>query len=192
MPLIPELEKVRREIEAINAEAKALCEGLGEEELAWRPGRKRWSIAENFVHLRTTTETFLPNVDRGIEEAKRRKLHGDGPFRLGLLGRFYVWYVEPPPVIRLPTPKPLRPLLAGPATEALPQFLESQQWMVERLETANGLDLVRARVVSPLASFIRMNLLAFFCVFTGHERRHLWQAGNVRRQVQERPQPARD
>lgn len=56
--------------------------------------------------------------------------------------------------------------------------------MIERVEAANGLDLERARVTSPLTKFIRMSLLAFFCVFTGHQRRHLWQVGNVRRQME--------
>jgi hypothetical protein len=29
-----------------------------------------------------------------------------------------------------------------------------------------------------------MNLLEFFSVFNGHSRRHLWQATNVRRELQ--------
>lgn len=184
MPPVAELEKIRQEVEAINTRVAALCEGLTEDELAWRPAAKRWSIAENWIHLRTTTQTFLPPVDSAIAQAKERKLYGRGPFRLGLMGRFYVWYVEPPVTIRLPSPPPLRPQLEGPPREALPQFLESQGWMLQRLEAADGLDLGRARVTSPLASFVRMNLLAFFCVFTGHQRRHLWQAANVRRKLE--------
>jgi len=189
MTLVAELEGIRQEAEANRVQAAALCDGLSEEQLAWRPQPGRWSIAENLVHLETTTDVFLPSVDRAIEEARRRKLYGNGPFRLGMIGRLFVWYVEPPPAIRLPAPRPLRPLLEGPATEALPQFLKAQDRMLERVEASNGLDLARARTVSPLASYIRMNLLAFFRVFTGHERRHLWQAANVRQRLLE-PAPS--
>jgi hypothetical protein len=188
MPLVLELERIRQEIEFINAQAIAFCEGLRETELSWRPEPGRWSLAEILVHLRVTTQAFLPSVDRAVEDARRQNLVGEGPFLLGLMGKFYVWYVEPPPVIRLPAPKQLRPLLGGPPSDALPGFLQSQQWMVARLESANGLDLARVRVRYPLAKFIRMNLLAFFSVFTGHERRHLWQASNLRRQMSEKNQ----
>ena len=183
MALVPQLEEIRQEVNDINQRAAELCAGLSEEELAWRPEPGRWSVAENLLHLRVVAQVFLPAIDQAIEEARRRNLYGQGPFDLGLMGRFYVWYVQPPVRIRLPSPEPLRPLLTGPATEALPQFLESQQWIVERIEAANGLDLNRTRITSPLASFVRMNLLAFFTVGNGHERRHLWQAENVRKQL---------
>jgi hypothetical protein len=52
--------------------------------------------------------------------------------------------------------------------------------MLRRIESA-GLDLTGLRFASPLASYVRMNLLEFFSVFNGHSRRHLWQAANVRR-----------
>jgi len=183
MTLVPELEKLRQEAEAASAQARSLCEGLAEEQLGWREKPGRWSIAENLIHLETTTQVMLPNLDRAIDDARCRGLLSNGPFRLGLLGKFYLWYVEPPPPIRLPAPPMLRPLLEGPALEALPRFLRSQELMLERLERANGIDIARARFISPMASYIRMSLYALFAVFTAHERRHLWQAGNVRRQL---------
>jgi hypothetical protein len=93
--------------------------------------------------------------------------------------------VEPPPLIRLPAPKMLRPLDLGPPGEALARFLDGQQRMGERLDAAEGLDLVAMRFGSPLASYVRMNLLEFFAVFIGHTRRHLWQAENVRDRIRE-------
>ncbi len=183
MALAAELARIQQEIAELDARAAALCDGLREAELAWRPKPESWSIAENLWHLRTTSRVFAPAADRAIEEARRKEWFSPGPFRLTRMGRFFVWWLEPPPVLRLPAPKMVRPQVEGPPGEALAAFLESQRWMRERVEAADGLDLHRARVVSPLASYIRMDLLAFFCVFTGHGRRHLWQAGNVRRQL---------
>lgn len=180
------LERIRGEAEANEKRLQALVAELGETELAWRPQPKSWSIAEILIHLRLTNEACLPAVDRAIEEARRKGLLSEGPFRLGRMGRFFVWYVEPPPVIRLPAPKVLRPLLEGRASEALPQLLESRRAVLERMEGAAGIDLVRARFVSPFASFVKMDLLAMFSVFTAHERRHLWQGENVRKALEER------
>jgi DinB superfamily len=90
MTLPPELEKIRRETEAASAHAQALSGGLDEEQLGWRPRPESWSIAENLLHLDLTTRAFLPVVDRAIEEARGKDLRGSGPFRLGLMGKFYV------------------------------------------------------------------------------------------------------
>jgi hypothetical protein len=92
-------------------------------------------------------------------------------------------------VLKLPSPKTLRPPIAGAAGDALPRFLRSQQAMLERIEAADGLDLARARIASPFASFVRMSLFALFSVFTAHERRHLWQAEGVREQWTAAHQP---
>ena len=184
--LPPELERVRQEAAENEKRLVSLAEGLGDEDLAWRPMPGRWSIAEILIHLRLTNETCLPAIDHAIEDARQKELLARGPFRLGWMGRFFVWYVEPPPVIRLPAPAALRPLLEGPAGEALSRLLDSRRQVLARMEAASGIDLERARFVSPFASFVKMSLLAYFSVFTAHERRHLWQGENVRRALAKR------
>ena len=176
----PELLDFRAELEAASARARSLCDGLGEAALGWRPASKSWSIAECLRHLDITTEVFLPGVDEALERARSRGTLGGGPYRLGRWGRLLVWYVEPPPPIRLPAPAPLRPTLDGPASDALPRFLASQETLAAKLPELEGIDLQRTTYVSPIARYIRMSLLAFLRVHTAHERRHLWQAGNVR------------
>lgn len=114
MALVAELQQIRSEIEAASTQAIGLCKGLNEADLAWRERPNRWSIAENLVHLCTTTQVFLPSADQTIEEARRRKLFSQGPFQLNVMGRFYVWYVEPPPVIRLPDAKGFASLAPRP------------------------------------------------------------------------------
>ena len=130
MSLVAELEKIRQETQAASGEARVLCDGLSEAELAWRPEPGRWSIAEHLLHLDTTTRTFLPVVDRTIEEARSKGFTSQGPFRLGLKGRLFVWYNEPPPAFRLPAPKALHPVMQGTPAEALPRFLDSQAQML--------------------------------------------------------------
>lgn len=174
---------LRTELLAVNTEATALCDGLTADQLAWRPHPAKWSIAENLIHLCITTEVFIPAVDHAMMECRRRKLLDAGPFRLGWYGRLLVRYVEPPPLIRLPAPRILRPQMSGSPDRALESFLAWQSTMTLRMEGADGLNLTALRFPSPLASYIRMTLLEFFSVFNGHSRRHLWQAVNVRREM---------
>jgi len=44
---------------------------------------------------------------------------------------------------------------------------------------ANGIDLSRSCVRSPLASWIRIPLGSAFASMAAHERRHLWQARKI-------------
>ena len=176
------LDDIRDEIVQVNTAAQKLCAGLTEEQLAWRPQAGKWSIAENLVHLNLTTQIFLPSVDRAIETSQR-ETSAHGPFELGVLGRLFVWYVEPPPKIKAPAPKPIKPILQGRALDALPQFLRSQKAAEERVDSAEGLDCSRIRFRSPLSGLVKMNLITFFAVMTGHQRRHLAQAEKIRAEM---------
>ena len=183
MDLVPELENIRKQTDANSERFRELCHGLDESQLKWRPRPNSWCIAEVLLHLEKTTHVFLPPIDGAIENARRDGRLSKCPFRLGRMGKFYVWYVEPPPRIRLPAPKIVRPAFEGAAFDALPRFLRSQELMKQRLTDANGIDIVHARITSPLARFIKMSLFAVFSVFVAHERRHIWQASNIRRQL---------
>lgn len=177
------LDEIRAEIASVNAEAQRLCAGLAEEQLGWRPQPGKWSMAENLAHLNLTTQIFLPTVDRAIEYARRDGLLASGPFELGVLGRLFAWYVEPPPKIKGPAPKLIKPILQGPAADALPQFLRSQELAMKRVDAAEGLDCARVKFRSPLSGVVTMNLISFFAVMTGHQRRHLVQAGKIKAEI---------
>jgi hypothetical protein len=168
---------------AVDSQVTELCAGLTEEQLSWSSSPGKWSIAQNLAHLRRTTEVFLPVVDSALDATKNLKLYGDGPFRLKYYGRLLVWRTEGRPIIRMQAPKPLRPRLLDSPNLELEQFLISQAAMRRRVEDAHGLNLTAIRFPSPVASYLRVNLLEFFCVFNAHSRRHLRQINNVRQVV---------
>jgi hypothetical protein len=183
MALVAELENIRAELDAVNADAQKLVAGLSEEQLGRRAQPGRWSLAEIFVHLNLTAQIYFPEIDRAIEEGHAKGLTGEGPFKLDVVGKLFVKYLEPPYRMKSKAPGMIKPLLQGPASEALPQFLRSQELVVKRLEAANGLDLGRVKFVSPLASVLKMNLLAPFAVIAAHQRRHLWQGWRTRKEI---------
>ena len=58
-------------------------------------------------------------------------------------------------------------------------FRAYQVQFVDRLRQANGLDLSRARVRSPILTWWRMPFGTGVAFTTAHERRHLWQARRI-------------
>jgi DinB superfamily len=172
--------KLCAEMSAIDAAARELCAGLDEEQLSWAPRPGKWSIAQNLAHLRATTVVFLPVVDSVLAECKRAKLQNQGPFRMNLYGHLLAWRMDARPIWKMRAPILTQPQLLFVPAQELEQFLTAQLEMRQRLQNAEGLDLKAVRFPSPLARYLRVNLLEFFSMFNAHSRRHVWQANQVR------------
>jgi hypothetical protein len=178
------LQEIRAEAVEINEQAQKVCEGLTEEQLGWRPQPGKWSIAENLVHLNVTTQLYVPHIQEALSRAREKGLVGSGTFDLGVIGKWFVVdYLEPPFRMKLRAPKIIRPILQGPASDALPQFLRSQELFSKQVDAAEGVDLGRAVFVSPFSSLFRMKLIAALATVPAHERRHLWIAGKIREKI---------
>lgn len=179
LALAPEIDELRAQFERIAAEGDALAAPLSDEQFAWRPAPDAWSVGECLDHLNATARTYLPVMDEGIADAIRRGLYGAGPYSYNGLGRLCVYLVSPPVRVRVKAPGPFLPVPARPRQEVLAAFRAYQVQYVDRLRQANGLDLARARVSSPVARWLRIPLGSSFAMMVAHERRHLAQARRV-------------
>jgi hypothetical protein len=184
--MTPELQDMLRQIEAIKADGNAVCAGLSESQFNWRPGEGRWSIAECLVHLNVAVSRTLPAFDRSIAEGRAKgqtaKAGGAGPTRYGWFSRWMIGSMEPPPKRRMKT----FDIFAVPAGGAhalggvLPEFVAVRDQLAERVRRSDGLDLKRIRTVSPVTRLLRLPLGAYLQFVIAHDRRHLWQARQVR------------
>ena len=114
-----------------------------------------------------------------MADAIRRGLYGEGPYNYGWLGRLFVRSMEPPPKFRFKSPKVFQPGPPRSRHDVVAAFRAYQVQYIDRLRQANGIDLARARVVSPAVAWLRIPLGAGFALLTAHERRHLYQARRV-------------
>lgn len=182
LPLTPELEAFQGEFDAIAADAGALLAPLSDTQFFWSPSAEVWSVAECLEHLNATARTYLPVLDSAIATAKQWGVYGAGPFRYGWLGRFIIRQTEPPPRRRFKAPvayQPTEPGARRKRSDIEAGFRGYQVQFVDRLRQANGVDLVKAKVQSPVSKWIRVPLGVGFSIMTAHERRHLWQARQV-------------
>ena len=88
---VQEIENIRIEVGEVNTHIGHLVADLSPEQLLWKPRPESWCIRDNLVHLRLTVDRCLPSVDRAIGEARTRHWFSDGPFKAGMMGRFFVW-----------------------------------------------------------------------------------------------------
>jgi hypothetical protein len=96
-----------------------------------------------------------------------------------LAGRLLLRTSEPQSRVRFKSPKAFQPRPDGSRDEIAASLRTHQIAYIERLRRANGLDLSRARVTSPVSKWLRFSLGTLFAVIAAHERRHLCQARRI-------------
>jgi hypothetical protein len=179
----PELELYRRQFEQIQQQAGELTAELNEARFNWRPSPAAWSIEECVSHLTMVGQWEIRAIEQAIDQGKQRGLTGQGPFEYGPIDRFVVHQTEPPVRSPLPTPRHFVPLHGQPLTAVMPTFNHVQSQLILQLERADGLDLRRVKVNTPISRFLKLSLGAKFAQIAAHERRHLDQARRVREKL---------
>jgi len=174
-------QSVFRDIAESRRRAHALIDTVPADQLMQRPDPGKWSIAECLEHLNMTAATVQQFMAQGIKQGKEEKKLGSGPFSIGPKGRLMVWIAEPPPKFRIRAPKKVRP----PATiddplQVLPQFLRAQDEWERLMREQEGLNLAKIKVGQ---GAFRVRLAAALPWMMAHQRRHLLQAENVKRQI---------
>jgi|SRR5215213_5015541 len=181
--LSPLLEGWLDELRGIRRDAAALTDGLGAAQLVWRPGPGRWSVAEVVAHLNLAGRRYLDVVAHALADARARGLSDRGDWRPSLVGRVMTASLEPSARIRVPAPRIFRAAADAPPPDGARELATWKRLhleMEERIREAAGLDLRRARVVSPVTRLVRMNVGDALALLLVHERRHLGQIGRTK------------
>lgn len=174
---------LQQELGDIRRRAEELVSGLTPQQLTLRPDPGKWSIAECIAHLNATAAMVQPLISKSIERGRREKLLGKGPFRLGTKGRLLIWIATPPPKFRMRAPRSVAPSVSiSDPGRLLPEFMKVQDEWARLWMEAEGLNLARINI-GPLLSPFRCHLSASFPWMMAHQRRHLLQAENVKRQI---------
>jgi hypothetical protein len=177
-----DIESFHFQLQSIAQDAPGIANGLTDAQFNWRPAPGQWSVGDCFAHMNKGGAMFLPVIDRAIARARTQGLTSPGPFVFSMFERIVLRMTEPPVRLKNRAPKALQPL-ADPtrsADKVLREFQELQAAIDERILRADGLDLKRVRERSPALPLIKWSLGTLLAITLAHERRHLWQARNVR------------
>jgi hypothetical protein len=175
-----DLSQLTAQLDAIRREVDVLTSGLTDAQFNWRPDPTRWSIAQCLQHLVVAADGLVPLQEQAILRARERGLLSDGPYRHGWLGTKLAGSIEPPIKRRFKTARALMPTGQHSVAALVAAFQERQNRLGDAITRARGIDLGKTRVPFPGLAILRLSLGQSFAFTLGHERRHLWQAREVR------------
>lgn len=178
-----ELRALEGALDAIERDARNLIDGVTDAQGVWRVDLTSWSMAHCLDHLAVANRVYLeamtPPAERALQQGRRRR----GPAVPGLIGGWFVRSMEPPvrPRFRMKAPKKIVPRESPPLGDAAAQFLASHGEVRAFLRKYADIDLTHVVFPNPFIRGVRFSLATGLYVLEAHERRHLWQAWNVRR-----------
>jgi hypothetical protein len=182
MPLRPDLQQLLDEVDAVDRATDALLSEVSDEQFFWQPNEGRsWSIGQCFDHLTVTDAFYGHAVAKAIEAARAQGLTGGGPIESSFFGRQFLKTMEPPVTRRVRAPGKIIPRIHKSRDEIMRAFREGHERMRERIRAAADIDVNRAKFTNPFFPIIRVRVGTGLRIGPAHDRRHLWQAENVRK-----------
>ena len=180
--LAEDLQNYHEQFQAIKIDAREILSDLTDIQFNWNPGRDRWSIAQCIDHLLVTGYNSLSNVHIAISEARSKGRFREGPFRYGIIERWFVRQMEPPARIRFKAPRAYLPSGELHYAEMVRNFFIMQDEFLQCIQEAEGIDLSKVKVSNPVTRWFRLSLGQEIAFNAAHERRHLKQAMAVKRE----------
>jgi len=174
------LAELDRAFFANERSARTLVDGLSEPHGTWRAAPGSWSIAECLDHLAVGNRVYLAAMEPPANRARSEGRVQRSDAVPGLIGGWFVRSLEPPVRRRLRAPRKIVPRVGPPLADAAAAFLASHAQVVSFLHEYGGVDLAGVRFPNPFIPGVRFSLATGLHVLAAHERRHLWQAWNVR------------
>jgi hypothetical protein len=176
--LHPDLLALQKEVHHVVTDVDDLTRGLSYERFSRHPRPNSWSISECIDHMNVVNRRGIADIAAAIQEATTRGLHApaDAKFSHGFLSGWFIRTgIEPPPRFRVRVPRGYSPKPGKHPHEVLPEFFETHATLASVINRANGLDLPKIRVGTPMASWIRFGLYRRVQLMLAHDRRHIHQ-----------------
>jgi len=182
-----EIGSLFEQFDAIESDVRALVSGLSEAHGRWRPEPGGWSVAECLDHLATANRVYLESMRPAAELALARGRTRRVPAVPGLIGRWFIARLEPPvePRLKSKAPNKICPREGPPLADAFERFIASHNDARAFLQRFSEIDLARIRFPNPFVPGVRFSLATGVNVLAAHDRRHVWQAWNVRRAAEQ-------
>ena len=175
-------DRIIADVDAADAHATALLEGLTNAQLNWKPRPNVWSVGQCLEHLCISNEVYAPPL---IEALRGRPTGPVEEITPGWVGRAFIRrYIEPTTQKR-PARSPRKSVPTASRIDAsiLDRFIASNVRMRDIVSRAREFDVNRVRFRNPFVSVIRFTVGTGIQIIARHNHRHLLQA----QRLKERP-----
>ncbi len=178
--LSPELKSILADLDSADERARRIVGEVSDAQANWQPRKSAWSIAQCLDHLSRTNAAYATALRTALSDAKPVGYGFSGPIAPGWFSRWFIGSLEPPPKKKMRSPKTIIPALHANKDDVLQSFLRSQNDVRSVVHQGASYDLNRLRFRNPFVGAVRFTVGAGLLVVAAHDRRHLWQAEQVR------------
>jgi len=163
----------------ITDETRAGFDGLTAQQLNWKPGADRWSVAQCFDHLVTANKAYFPIFEKILTGEKKNTFWESVPWVPGLLGGIVIKAVDPESKRKVKAPRVFRPSSSNIDEGVIPRFFDQQNQVIRYMKATEDLNLERIIISSPVTNLVTYSLMDAYRIIITHEKRHLRQAIRV-------------
>ncbi|MTI88082.1 MAG: DinB family protein [Balneolaceae bacterium] len=168
--------------------ASNLLENIDEELFMLPPSKNKWSIAEIMSHLIEAGISYLQQVESALKQPHEQLPKGSGPFTHSFMFELFIKIVSPANKVPIPTvasfvPKDVSVL---DRQKLLKEFIIIQEAFIMLLTHAqsHSIDIGTLKTKNPVFEFINMPVSSCFAVVEAHQRRHLEQIQNIKKEFE--------
>ena len=177
-----DLQDVLNQIDSADRAADVLVEGLSDTQFHWQPNEGRsWSIGQCLEHIGNINDLYGSAVRSGVDSARSKGWRRTGPIKSSRAGEWFIASQEPPVKRRLRAPSSVLPQSTKSRTDVLAHYHDAHKRIRELIADCADLDVNRAKFTNPFLSLIKVRVGTGLRIIPAHDRRHLWQADQVRR-----------
>lgn len=140
----------------------------------------KWSAAQCLMHLNSYGNYYLPAIAKTLDEALLKQWLSKETFKSSWLGNFFTELMLPKgaagTVKRMKAPRNHTPLANDNSDDSIATFIDQQEMMLQLLEKAKAIDLLKASTPISISRFIKLPVGDTFRFLTAHTYRHVLQA----------------
>jgi len=181
LSLHSDLEAVLTDFDSNLEAVHSVTDGLSYPELTSQPTPgASWSILQCVEHLVLANGFYTAGMAAVLEDKRSKNRLRAGPISPSAAGAVFLKKLEPPVNSKVRAPNKIIPRADKSKSEVLDAFTQSHRRIRETILSASDLDLNAIRFRNPLLPLLRVRVGTGLLIMAAHERRHLWQAWQVR------------
>ena len=167
------LEELNSRIHLFKDQLIAL--NLDENSLIKSAAPGKWNAQECFEHLVVMWQTYRPQFERGIQNAKKKT---NDEYKMAWFGKWFANKMAPLEDNNsgMRTSKIFEPSNYSSELPAVQRLIEVQDEMLKYLKLMEDIDINKSRISSPATKFIRLKMGDAWQIILNHQDRHLQQA----------------
>lgn len=172
------------QLRAIIPRARIILSGLSVDQINWKPPAGGWSLGECLGHLNVINAKNLDVIEPAVEKAKAEGVQPKGEPTPSFIERQFARFLEPPYKLKFKATAAVSPIEdVYVQDEILARWISTHARILDIARSASEVDLAKVKVPSVVAPQLRFSVAGMLAIIAAHDRRHLWQAEQIRAQI---------